>query len=464
MNIKTTHRRAGWIKYILLVALAFGGAAGGIYLSGAWPGTIERPAGQSQILSHRFPLSAYDAKDQIEAPSLAIDQAGIVWLSWASKTAETERTIFLTQSIDAGQSFSVPKTVSKAGVYKTTGKQVGYERRATPHVVAERDKLHLTWSEALPDGSGMRMVLATSADVGATFGSPQVVHKVAGAKPTFTGMGLGADGTITCAWLDDRAGYQQVFAATRPARSNGFNEEQLVHSGQEGQGVCPCCPTDVVVDADGTIYVAFRNIRGGFRDIAVSRKKPGQPEFEEPVVVVPPTWKFDGCPHDGPSLAIAGNNLHLVWMDARSGTPRCYYGRSDLHEMKFESRELHGFDGGAQGNAKLLADAVGGLHVVWEESVGAPIADSGHSHGAPKIGSGGGRAIWYAYRAPASTDFGPAIPVAPKAGIFQTRPTLALGSAGSLFLAWNEWDENGKAVVVARLPGAALYALGGNRP
>ena len=185
----------------------------------------------------------------------------------------------------------------------------------TPHVLAEGNKLHLAWSEALPDGSGMRMVLATSTDAGATFGSPQIVHKGAGAKPTFTGTGVGADGTITCAWLDDRTGFQQVFAATKLARSKGFNEEQLVHSGQEGQGVCPCCPTGVVVDPDGTIYVAFRNIRAGFRDIAVSRKKPGQPEFEEPVFVVPPAWKFDGCPHDGPSLAIAGNNLHLVWMD-----------------------------------------------------------------------------------------------------------------------------------------------------
>jgi hypothetical protein len=310
MSIQTTHRRAEWIKYILLVALAIGSAAGGMYLSGAWPETIERPAGPGPTLSHRFPLSAFDAKDQIEAPSLAVDQAGTVWLSWASKTAETERTIFLTHSIDAGQSFSVPKTVNKAGVYKTTGKQVGYERRATPHVVAERDKLHLAWSEALPDGSGMRMVLATSADAGNTFGTPQVVHKGAGAKPTFTGMSLGADGTMTCAWLDDRAGYQQVFAGTRPSRTKEFNEEQMVHSGQDGQGVCPCCPTGVVVDADGTIYVAFRNIRAGFRDIAVSRKKPGQPEFEEPVVVVPPTCTSSGWMADRARRAVITRNRH----------------------------------------------------------------------------------------------------------------------------------------------------------
>jgi hypothetical protein len=129
--------------------------------------------------------------------------------------------------------------------------------------------------------------------------------------------------------------------------------------------------------------------------------------------------------------------------------------------MKFESRELHAIDGGAQGNAKLLADTSGGLHVVWEESVGAQIPDSGHSHGAPKTGSGGGRAIWYAYRAPGRADFGPAMPVAQKAGIFQTRPAIAVAPAGDTFLAWNEWDEKGKAVVVTRLTEPRRIAMGG---
>ena len=66
MIMQTTRHRTGWLKYVLLVALALGGAAGGIYLS--VPGRARKndlPDRPKCCLS--FPLSAYDAKDQIEA-------------------------------------------------------------------------------------------------------------------------------------------------------------------------------------------------------------------------------------------------------------------------------------------------------------------------------------------------------------------------------------------------------------
>src|SRR6516164_2864065 len=97
--------RAGWIKYLLLLVLASGGVIGGLYFAGVWPGGDlpgEPPAAPAadQPLCHHFALSALDAKDQIEAPSLATDSAGRVFVAWASKTAPTERTVFLTQSSD----------------------------------------------------------------------------------------------------------------------------------------------------------------------------------------------------------------------------------------------------------------------------------------------------------------------------------------------------------------------------
>jgi hypothetical protein len=457
----------GWVTYVVLGALAVLGAAAGLYLSDQWESKAEPPLDRTDLrggtalpfadLSHKFWLAARDVKDQIEAPSLTADDSGVIYLVWASKTQEAERTIFLTRTFAPGQSFRPQRAVAPAGVYRNAPKHstqsTAYEPLATPHIAAVGKQLYLTWSEALPDGSSMRLVAATSTDAGTTFGPPLPVHSGDRARPTFTGLAVDPGGGMACTWLDDRAGFQQPYVSTRPAGQPAFNPEQLVHPGQENLGVCPCCPTDAVFAPEGTLYVAFRNIRDGYRDIAVSRKKADQAQFEAAVPVIPPAWKFDGCPHDGPSLAVADGVLHIVWMDARSGPQRCYYARSKLGELKFEARALHPIDSGTQGNARLFADAAGALHAVWEESTGAEpeSAQVGHSQAPPKFGTGAGRSILYAHMPAGTSHFGPPRTVAPQTRAFQTRPAIVGTRGGDLYIAWNELSEEGKAVAVCRL-------------
>ncbi|HEX3315925.1 MAG TPA: hypothetical protein VHR72_13590, partial [Gemmataceae bacterium] len=220
----------------------------------------------------------FDAKDQIEAPSLACDATGRIFLAWASKTGDAERTVYLTSNAVAAESFAEPRLVAQAPIYKTRpkgNKGAGYERRATPHIVSEGDRVHLSWSEAASSGGGMRMVVVTTTDAGKTFTEPRAVHRGEAAKPTFTGMAVGPHGELACSWLDDRNGNQQAYAALRRAGQDEFEAEELVHAGDPDVGVCPCCPTSTAFAPNGDLYVAFRNVRDGYRDIAVSRKRSG---------------------------------------------------------------------------------------------------------------------------------------------------------------------------------------------
>ncbi len=459
--------RMSWVKFGLLAVLAGGGAVTGLYLAEQSPNTVlptncdEPPIACASpepvpLLQHRFPLTSLDAKDSQEAPELTVNCCGKLFLAWGSKTSDTERTVFLTRSVDDGKSFDSPREISKGGIYKTPGKGKtgGHERRATPHLTAMGKEVHLTWNEALADGSGMRNVLASSNDTGATFGPPQTVHSGEGAKPAFTAFARAPGGVLGCVWLDERNGTQQVFASVRPDEAPAFNTELLVHQGQPGKGVCPCCPTAAAFAKDGTLYVAFRNINEGYRDIAISRLRPGQSAFEGPFPVMEKTWKFDGCPHDGPSLAVIGDTVHVAWMDARSGPQRCYHAQAKVADMKFEAKELNAAAKGTQGNPKLHADMSGNLHAVWEESIGAePASDphAGHQHGPPKVGGTTGRAVSYSSIPAGKTEFGPVRAVAPKAGAFQTRPSVA-GSSKGVFIVWNELDTTGKAIVVTQLP------------
>jgi hypothetical protein len=263
----------------------------------------------------------------------------------------------------------------------------------------------------------------------------------------------GADGTVASSWLDNRESSQQPFAAIRRPGQADFEMEQAVHTGQQGRGVCPCCPTTTLVGPDGTTYVAFRNLQDGYRDIAIGVRRPGQSSFEGPFPVVPPTWQFAGCPHDGPSLALVGDRLCVTWMDAHTGLPRCYFGSANIADLKFTVRPLNPLEEGSQGNARLCADTAGRLHVVWEENHSAASAPA-HAHGEPAPtapGQATERAIYYAFAPRADGDFGPAQAVLPKPNAVQTRPTLTVPRGGPVVVAWNELDESGKAIVVTRL-------------
>lgn len=444
-----------WAKGGSLLVLVAAGIAGGAYLSASRSPSAPEPPPDSPA-TIRFPLSALDVKDTSEAPDLAADAAGRVYLAWPSQTGPAERTLFLAATADRGATFTTPAKIATSGIFRSspegTGRKMTFERKMAPHVAVTAGKIVLTWSSAKPDGSDPRLVVAESADGGATFGDPTAVHTPAAGRPTFPALAASSAGAVACSWLDSRAKVQQVYAAIRPAGSKTFDPEILVHAGEPGKGVCPCCPTAAAFAPDGTLFVAFRNLDAGYRDIAVARLRPGAPAFDPPVAVVPPTWKFDGCPHDGPSLAVAGGRLHVAWMDARSARPRAYYGSADLADLRFSTRELNPAAPGTQGNAKLFADAAGGLHAVWEESLGA-VAEpaAGHKHAAPSFDAAGGRAVRYAYSAKADGTFTEPRAIDPQPGKYQTRPAVVVTPTGDVFAAWHELGDAGKSVAVTRV-------------
>ncbi|MDY3554820.1 hypothetical protein R5W24_003949 [Gemmata sp. JC717] len=454
--------RPGWAKYAVLFVLAACGLGGGLYLADGPPEPPPPTAGEAAppTVPCRFALSAADAKDTLEAPTLATDAGGRVYLAWASRTGDDERTLYLASSDDGGRHFAPTRAVARSGVFKAVsqmkGKTVTRELRMVPHLVAAGPALHLAWTETVPGGNGVRMAAVESRDRGDTFGAPAQVHQGAGARPTFTALTAGPDGSLLASWLDNRNKAQQCFAAVRPAGAAAFEPEVVVHTGDDDKGVCPCCPTASLIAPDGTAYVAFRNVANGYRDIALGVKRLGASSFDV-VPVITPTWAFNGCPHDGPSLALVGDTLHVAWMDSRTGSQRCYHASARRSDLKFAAQELNAGAGGTQGNAKLFADATGTLHAVWEESSGAepaPAPKHQHEPVAPTVGAGGGRAIMHRAMPPGAAQFGAVRAVAPKAGAFQTRPAITGTPTGEIVVAWNELDESGKAVTVVPLAGA----------
>jgi hypothetical protein len=80
-------------------------------------------------------------------------------------------------------------------------------------------------------------------------------------------------------------------------------------------GVCYCCKTAIVTAADGLIFAAWRHVYpGNIRDIAFTMSRDGGKTFAAPQRVSEDKWVLEGCPDDGPAMAVdATNRVHLVW-------------------------------------------------------------------------------------------------------------------------------------------------------
>jgi hypothetical protein len=254
-------------------------------------------------------------------------------------------------------------------------------------------------------------------------------------------------------------------AAERRAENPLFSVEWNLYEFRD-EGVCPCCPTSVALADDGSLLVAFRNEMNGYRDIWLARKEPGEEPPPLPVAVTPPRWKFDGCPHDGPSLRVVNDRFYLAFMDASSGKPRVYLTEGGF-DLKGETPvEVSPRSDATQGHPCLVADAEAGLHLVWDEGMSsashsaAPTDHEGHEghdghehgdheHDAASAGESA-RAIFYVQRSKEG-ELGTPRAVAPVKDAFQTRPAVAVSPAGDVYVAWTELSEEGRSIVVARL-------------
>ncbi len=345
---------------------------------------------------------------------------------------------------------------------KKGGNAVTYSTHVLPRLAVAKSDILLGWVEAIEGGPDVAYYVARSGDGGRTFAEPVKTHGAGAGRPGFTTLAAGPDGSVLAAWLDGRNGGQQPFAATRPAGSPSFQPEQLVYAGPEGKGICPCCDLALLRAPDGRDIVAFRDTEGGHRDIWVARSRSdGRPGFEAPESVGAAPWTFDGCPHDGPALAIDGDRLFVLWMDAHTGKGRIYAARSPLASRSFAPVPVRPETAGAQGHPKVVARD-GELVAAWDESIAddeppstrRDVKEGGHEHGHRASLTGAGRAVMLSVSTDSGASFPDARPVAPRPGAYQLNPAIAVAADGALLLAWNELDTDGKRVVFARVEAA----------
>jgi hypothetical protein len=162
-----------------------------------------------------------------------------------------------------------------------------------------------------------------------------------------------------------RAQLSQLFVARldKPGSARGI-----------ARGVCYCCKTALVSDGAGGFYAAWREVyEGNIRDIAFAKSTDGGRTFSTPVRVSDDNWVLDGCPENGPAIAVdSTKRIHVVWPTLVPGaTPHSpptlalFYATS-ADGMRFTPRQQIPTEGVPR-HPQIALGSSGQIVVAWDE-------------------------------------------------------------------------------------------------
>jgi hypothetical protein len=268
---------------------------------------------------------------------------------WAASTEAGVTDIYAAASRDAGGTFSAPVRVnSTAGAARVNGEQPPH-LSLVPRAKADPDlapDIVVVWTA--PGAAGTVLLTARSFDGAKTFSPSAIVAGTnAAGNRGWEAIATDKSGRVDAIWLDHRETAQagsmdmshHMDHATSPSmQTDSVAKAQLsklyfgntISSGAATAkpplvltgGVCYCCKTALAIGADGAVYAAWRHVYpGNLRDIAFTMSRDDGKTFAAPIRVSEDKWALDGCPENGPSIAVDTHNIvHLAWPTLISGS------------------------------------------------------------------------------------------------------------------------------------------------
>jgi hypothetical protein len=319
-------------------------------------------------------------------PSLAVLGRTVVAVWTATKDASVN--VYLATSNDRGGSFSEPRRVNDQD------SDVSANNEQPPRVVISGSgrvpTLTVFWSKRNEGPQRTRrdvIRMARSTDGGKTFSPARTAHDAAfsGARG-WESLTVGLDGVVHAVWLDGRDAEKKMAdaAAHSGMAHKGQPPQDVYHStiAPDGRivesliatGVCFCCKTAVAVDAGGAVYAAWRHIfPGSLRDIAFAKSTDGGRHFGPLVRVSEDKWELNGCPEDGPTIAVDQSGVvHIAWATLVSeGEPQKALFYATSRDGKTFSPRARVQTAGVTnpGHPQLTLTPDGGAAIVWDEIV-----------------------------------------------------------------------------------------------
>jgi len=322
-------------------------------------------------------------------PSIAA-AGDFVVVAWSASPPGGAADVYAAVSRDGGRAFEAPVRVNDvAGDAHVNGEQP--PRVAIIARPGGDPRILVVWTTR--DAKGSRLRQASSDDGGRTFARSTTVAgtEAPGNRGWETIAGpyalwldhreLAHDGDAVEASHHDHAAHSRANAdgvamAERSKIYFGSLDESVPPHAVTG-GVCYCCKTAMAIGPDGAIHAAWRHVYpGNIRDIAYAVSHDGGRTFAPPVRVSEDKWVLEGCPENGPAIAVdASQRVHVVWPTVVQG--RGAAGDDTLALFHAASRDGRTFTAreslpvtGAARHPQTAIAANGSLVIVWDEGIG----------------------------------------------------------------------------------------------
>ena len=383
-----------------------------------------------------------------ESVSIAADGPFVAVVWGASTTGGMD--VYSAVSRNGGTSFGAPVRVNATAFDARVGGEQPPHVVLVPHRGADPSVV-VVWTAKRPEGS--RLLTARSETGGASFGATTVVPGTdAVGNRGWESVAVDSGGRVHVLWLDHRRTVAGAHSHNATATAGTAEPKldpvasaarsQLYAASLDGStpptaitgGVCYCCKTSLVGGADGGLYGVWRHVfPGDLRDIAFTSSRDGGRTFSSPLRVSEDHWEFDGCPDNGPALAVdAGRRVHVAWpspADVKNPRVMALYYALSIDGRRFLPRVRIPTDAPA-GHVQVLAERDRSVVIAWDETTPA------------------GRTVKLARAAPDNRGqitfrtVGSAEP-----GRY---PALALSANGAL-VAWSQPKDGSSTIVVSRV-------------
>jgi hypothetical protein len=315
-------------------------------------------------------------------------------IAWGVTTKDGVTDVYLATSLDDGQSFGSPVRVNGATEHANLSPEQPPRVAVIPRA-GSQPAVVVVWTSK--GETGTRLFSARSEDGGKTFKPASVVQGAdAAGNRGWESVATEGDGSVVALWLDHRdlapkTGTAPMNHAEHQHVTSGENKADGVARAQFSQlffadlarpdsarsiarGVCYCCKTAMATDAAGTIYAAWRQVyTGNVRDIAFAKSSDGGRTFSTPLRVSDDNWVLDGCPENGPAIAVdAARRIHVVWPTLMPGitsssapTLGLFYARSD-DGRRFTARQQIPTQGVPR-HVQVAVTPAGQILAAWDE-------------------------------------------------------------------------------------------------
>ncbi|WP_114784349.1 sialidase family protein [Botryobacter ruber] len=299
---------------------------------------------------------------EASCPFLTKDEKGNPVLCWVQATEAAENYLLhYAVSADGGKTFGAPKAIpTTKGVYP-------HDENLSKLLFKENGDMMAMFavSNPNPENSYAGLVYYTqSFDGGNTWTAPKQLaeNTVNSIDERYFDMALLPDGEIAAVWLDSRKdtpkeGSSLYFART--SGRNGFTGEKAID-----RQLCQCCRTDLYVDEQKRLHVAYRGIlNDSIRDMMHMVSADNGRNFSGPERISEDNWVIRGCPHTGPTMASNGKGMHYAWYTMGGGRGVFY----SWHDGKGFYPKKPVSTAQAAKHPQMTVFDQGRLAIVWDE-------------------------------------------------------------------------------------------------